>query len=391
MRPSILFILISLAIASCSDKQSSPVAPAGKTTGDLPGLLGSFEPDRTNTQEENPSESSEIEEETQVESPEQPKLFEIELLFADNVPERDRELFREAVREWERVILQGKRDVVLPYDFLNVTPAVHEGRMIDDLLVLVKTRVPPSSGVPRFGFEAFARVHYTRPSGYPALGQITYSEDARDIIARNRVDRVSDFNRNKEANSWPEHIEYMTEDEFVDQIMYVMALHEIGHLLGIGTTPEWFNLIKPSAHFDPPQPPKIYGNGQEEFDFFFAGEYGNRGFMQIHDALTKYYGEYADNYLYGGTAIPMDDEKHHWQGLSETYLDIMGSTRVIQNNGIAKRYISALTLGALTDLGYDVDRRTAIYKADWYWPDMITVGHAGKPVASPLFTCLVGM
>ena len=320
----------------------------------------------------------------------QSSLFNIELLFADNVPEPDRELFRQAAKEWERVILQGKRDVVLPQTFLNVNPAVYEGREIDDLLVLVKTKVPPPPGAPRFGFEAFAQIYYTRPSGHPALGQVTYGEDARDIIARNHVIRVSDFRQNKEANGWPEHIEYMTEDEFVDQIMYIMALHEMGHLLGIGTTTEWFDLIQPSSHFDPPQPPKIYGNGERYFDFFYTGKYGNRGLMQIHEALTEYWGQYADLFLYGGTAIPMDEDKHHWYGISETFLDIMGSTRVHQNNGIAKRYISALTLGALTDLGYDVDRKTAVYKEDWYWPDMITVGQAAKPVARPLFTCQVG-
>ena len=322
----------------------------------------------------------------------QSSLFNIELLFADNVPELDRELFRQAAKEWERVILQGKKDIVLPQTLLNVTPVVYKGREIDDLLVLVNRPPPTPYGAPTFGFSAFAQVHYTREDGIPALGQITYEDEARDHIARLYQARVSDFNAMNEANGWG--LEgYMPQELFEDQIIQTMAVHEIGHLLGLGTMQAWFDLIKHSSHFDPPQPPKVYRNSIQQFDFFFTGEYALRGYRQIHEALANYYGSSDHAFLYQGTAIPMDEEKHHWAGIYETSLDVMGSTRVLQRGGIAKPYISALTLGALTDLGYDVDRVAAVYKADWNWGDWITLSQpaAAKSIArSPIFVCRVG-
>lgn len=396
MLRAVLILIPSIFIACSSDKQAPTAPSAGKSNCMLCGILGTEmeqQEDNSSSQAETTPDTTPVvqPEDQEEEQIEQPKLFEIELLFADNVPERDRELFRKAVREWEGVILQGLRDIELPRTFWEADPIVREGRLIDDLLVLVDRPPPTPSSVPRFGFSAFAQVHYMREEGMPALGQITYEDDARASIARTYQDRISDFNFMNEANGW--NLEYMSQDQFEDQIIHTMALHEIGHLLGIGTMQEWFDLVKHSSHFTPPQPPMVYGNRNQYFNFFFTGEYALRGFRQIHEALADYYGSDANVFLYQGTAIPMDEEKHHWSGISQTYLDVMSGWRVGQRNGIAKPYISALTLGALTDLGYDVDRVTSVYKEGWNWGDWIVIGQpaAAKSIARPpVFVCRVG-
>lgn len=397
-----LMLIASVFLACSGDKPAPTASSAGKANCMLCAVLGTDmeqhegdSSDQTETPPDTtaavqPEEEEEGQEEEQIE---EPKLFEIEFLFADNVPERDRELFRKAAKEWEEVILQGLPDTELPRTFGEVSPVVHQGRPIDDLLVVVHRPPSTPSNAPVFGFQAFAQVHHMREDGTPALGQVTYTDDARTIIAQRYQDRLGDFNAMNEANDW--NLEYMSQDQYEDQTIETMAVHEIGHLLGMGTTEAWFDLVKPSSYFDPPQHPKVFTSSERYHSFFFTGEYALRGFGQIQAAFANFYGNDAHLFLweFQGTGIPMDEEKHHWAGLSETHLDVMSGWVVGQRNGIAKPYISALSLGALADLGYDVDRVTAVYRQGWDWGDWITIGPpaAAKPTASPpLFVCRVG-
>ncbi|MXX39848.1 MAG: hypothetical protein F4Z85_17615 [Gemmatimonadetes bacterium] len=315
--------------------------------------------------------------------------FNIELVFADNIPSEDRDIFRRAAQEWERVILDDLPDVVLERTFHETSPTIEKCRKVDVLLVVVYQKEPRSSLAPVFGIEAFAQLFSARPGGLPVLGQVTYGEDSRSHLTEIHEERSEFYAVGNRINGYPP---YAPVDELVEQEMHTMALHEIGHVLGVGTLDQWFDYIKPAEYWDNPLPYNIIGNPFPIKFFYLSDTYAWEGFLRLRRTFEAHLGSDSGVFLYYGEAIPIHDDKHHWGRIYEANLDVMSlAAGVLAPNGTAlPPYISPLTRGALADLGYEVEMSTPIYDSglDRLW--LLPEPAAGKPTLSrPTFICKV--
>ncbi len=315
--------------------------------------------------------------------------FNIELVFADNIPSEDRDIFRRAAQDWERVILSDLPDVVLERTFHEASPTIAKGRKVDDLLVVVHQKKPSSSLAPVFGIEAFAQLFSARPGGLPVLGQVTYGEDSRRILTEIHEERSEFYAVGNRINGYPP---YAPVDELVEQEMHTMALHEIGHVLGVGTLDQWFDYIKPAEYWDNPLPYNIIGNPFPIQFFYLADTYAWEGFLRLRRTFEADLGSDSGAFLYYGEAIPVDDDRHHWGWISEAILDVMSipAGSLAPNGTALPPYISPLTRGALADLGYKVEMSTPIYDVGLDRLRILPEPAAGKPTLSrPTLICKV--
>ena len=321
---------------------------------------------------------------------EESQRFNIELVFADNISSQDRDIFRRAAQEWERVILGDLPDVVLERTFHEANPTIVQGRKVDDLLVVVYQKEPRNSLAPVFGIEAFAQMFLARPGGLPVLGQVTYGEDSRRILTEIHEERSEFYAEANRINGYPP---YAPVDELAEQEMHTMALHEIGHVLGVGTLDQWFDYIKPAEYWDNPLQYNMTGDIFPIHFFYLSGTYAWEGFLRLRRVFEAHLGSDSGAFLYYGEAIPLDDERHHWGWIFEATLDVMSiPAGTLAPNGTAlPPYISPLTRGALTDLGYEVEMSTPIYDVTLDGLRPLPEPAAAKPTLSwPTLICKVG-
>ena len=340
--PLFILILFLFSLIACSQDQPAPVAPAGKAQGDdlgaLLDLFGQLEPDSPpaaqpdTTQADTTSQANtappEVIDADSVWTDESDFAFDIELIFANSVPQIDRNTFQRAVDHIEHIILNDLPDVELPSTYHTV-PLVHKGRQVDDLLILVRSR--PESNTMSFGVEAYAELLHE------SFGRVTYGENSHQIL----------------RNTFKSNYQYATQEELIEQQMYEVFLHEIIHLLGVGSSGEWLEQIRHRTSWaNPPPQHKIFTFYL--FNFFYIGPQALTGFTQVKRTLMAH-DHFAKNTLYHGDYIPVDDDRHHWLPISETNLDILTGTIHYDENGhLVPRYISPITRGALRDLGYEV-------------------------------------
>ena len=327
---------------------------------------------------------------TSVEVIDASQRFNIELVFADNISSEDRDVFRRAAQDWERVILSDLPDVVLERTFYETNPTIVQGREVDDLLVVVYQKEPGNSLAPFFYIEAFAQLFLARPGGLSVLGQVTYGEDSRRILTEIHEERSEFYATGNRINGYPP---YAPVDELVEQDMYTMALHEIGHVLGVGTLDQWFDYIKPAAYWDNPLPYNIIGNPFPIQFFYLSNTYAWEGFLRLRRVFEAHFGSDSGAFLYYGEAIPLDDRRSHWGRMFEADLDVMSVTsNVLAPNGTTMpQYISPLTRGALKDLGYEVEMSIPIYDVTLEGLRPLPEPAAGKLTLSrPTFICRVG-
>ncbi|MDE2807526.1 MAG: hypothetical protein OXN90_03835 [Gemmatimonadota bacterium] len=315
--------------------------------------------------------------------------FNIELVFGDNISSEDRDIFRRAAQEWERVILDDLPDVVLERTFHETSPTIEKGRKVDDLLVVVHQKKPSSSHAPVFGIGAFAQLFSARPGGLPVLGQVTYEEDSRRYLTEIHEERSEFYAVGNRINGYPP---YAPVDELVEQDMHTLALHEIGHVLGVGTLDQWFDYIKPAEYWDNPLPYNIIGNPFPIHSFYLSGTYAWEGFLRLRRVFEADLGSDSGAFLYYGEAIPIHDDRHHWGRIYEANLDVMSPAAgaLAPNGTVLPPYISPLTRGALADLGYEVEMSTPIYDVGLDRLRYLPEPAAGKPTLSrPTFICKV--
>ncbi len=236
--------------------------------------------------------------------------FDIELVFLDDFPEIEQETWHQIAHRWEAAIqmdlpdytFSARRNLLCGDHSISI-PA---GEQIDDLRIyIVSVDAIDSSGrVGGFGGPQISR----RSSSMPIIGCVgiglQFQGDSYDI--------------------------------------WRIGLHEIGHVLGIGTT--WDRMIRDL-------------NG----DTHFAGPQAIAAFDQ------------AGGSDYQGAKVPtgLQYNRSHWRA------GVMSGD--LMTSGISS-VLSAITLGALSDLGYTVD----FSMAD---PYELPPPGAAKPIADAVPFC----
>lgn len=216
--------------------------------------------------------------------------FDIELVFESEMSEERKEVVREAARRMEEVVTADLPDERIP-DW-GGCPEPHGGRMVDDVLVTVAVDTMDGSG----GTLARGGFCVVRSSGRDGrdltalLGGITF--DAEDL-------------------------QRMDEEGF----LFDVALHEIGHALGIGMWGNHRDVVELDAD-----------------DPYFRGTLARTMFDSVG-------GE-----SYSGNKVPLDETSTgHWR---EPVLGDEVMTPFLSHDG---NPLSEITVGALGDLYYPVD------------------------------------
>lgn len=304
---TVFFLLLGLSVAlfSCSKDRSVPVAPAGKAN-QFDDFFDFF-----NSQQATPAQGDSTAVDTVFK-------FDIELRFDESVPQSHRQLFRQGADRWEEIILGDLPDAIIPsqatgsnrYSTPYSPHLVEAGTTVDDLIVTVTyddaiigsaigapTWIRPETRLPMAGFvvvDGEYMAEYWRRVGTTVdeLGQLPAGVDVEEF-----------------AQAWLRF--WLSET----------AVHEIGHALGIGTI--WW--LDDRFHSDD-DPMKSY----------FAGEHAVAAFRA------------SLGFHYEGDVVPVYGSGH-WNGrlLGEAFMDNYGY------GGIER--ISTITVGALADLGYEVD------------------------------------
>ena len=245
--------------------------------------------------------------------------FTIDLVFLDDVPEWEQEMWHNMVKRWESAIPIGLPD----YEFSNVwfgecgghSIEIPAGEQIDDLRIYI-TKFSGSHPDEQEGtvYAGYGAPRLLRSSSLPIIGCIGVKEPYAFLP-------------------------------------FVIALHEIGHVLGIGTIWDDSGMLRDLGA-----------------DTHFAGPQAIAAFDQPCGGAR-----------YGGAKVPTEPDGAHWRD-SVLSLELMSPF-------IDNQRISEVTLGALSDLGYSVDLSAA---------DPYTVGAsitisthsiAGKPVADATPFC----
>ena len=230
--------------------------------------------------------------------------FDIELRFDENVPESHRPIFRQAADRWEEIIIGDLPDVHLP-DWYDLDELLELGEPVDDIVIVV--RYNDSIGAPGIGGVLWFR----DDSDLPGAGQVTIDGEGllsfwREVGELREVEDIEDFVSVKFRVG-----------------VSKTALHEIGHALGI-TSAFWnHDLFYPS---------------QKPTENYFAGEQAIAAFRA------------SPGIYYEGNVVPLYGGGH-WYG------HVFGGQAIMDNVKIsgALERISTVTVGALADIGYEVD------------------------------------
>ena len=362
----VFFLFIPSLLIACSPDSPNPIGPAGKATDDcalcdffdaFDAISAQAEPDTTATEASDPDTTA-----TPTDEPDEVEVlaspFTIELVFADGVPENDRETLRRAADYLEDMILNDLPDVVLPTTYHTV-PIMREGRAVDDLLVIVNTR-PPSGGV-SFGVEAYADPIMLREGGIPALGRITYVEGARQSF----------YGSWHQSNYKEGH--YDSFDEQVEQLLYEIFQHELVHLLGIGIADQWFDNIRPISAWSSDPPPQHEVYKLPPYEYFYIGAGALDGFNRMRQLLRlrHQYSRHQLKTIYEGDYLPVREDQHHWGHTRAASYDILSGSASYDFKGHRRPLsVTAITRGALRDLGYEVAEVDSIVSDAQHWTRM---------------------
>ena len=216
--------------------------------------------------------------------------FEIELVFLDDrFTEEQKESIRDGARYWMSIIREDLPDYVDSHGFLDSyyksteSIAIPAGGRIDDLRIYVTVHETYTYGV-----AATASPNLVRETGLPVVGVVTFDP------------------------------QYLSTTSLL-QLMAV-TIHEIGHVLGIGSL--WDDLLQ----------------GTRGAYTHFKGPLAIRAFDD------------AGGRNYAGEKVPVDPDGSHWR------LDIF-QNEVLSYSGTWGEFwsLSAITVQALADLGWVVD------------------------------------
>ena len=290
-----------------TETDSSDSLPADSTattqTDDIEGPEGSVQVDSTS-----------------VEVLDDSQRFNIQLVFAPDIIEEDRQVFQDAARRWEEVIIGDLSDEEITNSVGSewMDQVIKENPVIDDLLVFVAYNTEP------YGPAAFAIQRWNRPQGDDvnlcAVGEIQFAPELRT-----------------------DEIKYGGEIARPNILVYNIALHEIGHLVGIGSGGRWDELLRQIT--DPSLYEDILNNKVLPNDTHWLGPQA----IAAYDDLG---GEgYQGKKVPVWQLIPI-----HWRGLSRDTMSALGLDEEIRS----KEVISTVSAAALADMGHEIDFSQAV-------------------------------
>ena len=216
----------------------------------------------------------------------------------DPFSDSEREAILRAVRRWEEIIVGDLPDV----DFTHRPVEFHRVGMVD-------------------GYIDDLRIYFYRKdlSGFAGIGAPTVLNEFL-----NNIDRDLYYSPCVGDVTIDPHVIREIFGELCLDYFYIVALHEIGHVLGIGTIWEC---------------PTV-----EDGDPYFPGELAIKAFDSVSGETYK------------GRKVPTDEDSTHWRDVFYNELMMAGLGADIFHP------ISIVTVQALADLGYKVD----VTQADRY-------------------------
>lgn len=235
--------------------------------------------------------------------------YNITLIFGDGFSEPEEAAIRRAAARWEEVVTGDLPDVPIDGDFCRHSPGRRLVGRIDDVVIQFSV-----SREARFRLASAADCA-VRESGLPFMGAVHFNRDFFDPDAQ-------------------------------ETRVYFTALHEIGHVLGIGGD-RWYDLLRERT------------GGDVLLDTHFPGPLAMEAFNE------------AGGRSYTGGKVPVEHftrwgRNVHWRrSVLEGEIMVAGGTK-----------LSAITVQALADFGYEVD----VSRADPYElpaPDMTAAPEAG--------------
>ena len=316
--------------------------------------------------------------------------FDIQIIFPSpgDFTQEEKDDFIAAAQKWENVIARDMPSFEVPHDIeYIVEPSplnesgqttyieLNQGEIIDDLRIYIlngKTSYDPWWGYAKAGASYFA---LNPETNLVSIGVITY---------------VSDEN-------------YFIEDDWLSiapTIFFPTAVHEIGHVLGIGLGPQWDKFIEPGIKkysvmqqtdltkwggnfFTGPKawealqrqpmslgqkwvnsdgPNRKIGNGKRQYRPWLKVRYPNMqsriiGTLENPGTMEELYTSLENPpYIGIGNGVPIRHHNYHWEYL--LWSDYMSELSLVPGQR-AIRDISEVTLGALEDMGYTVDYNKA--------------------------------
>ncbi len=226
--------------------------------------------------------------------------FNIELYFTETVSASARMVIEAASSHWESILAGTEADDrtydrPLTCDGITLTP--NPTKTIDDLLILVDSRPIDGPG----GTAAFAGPCWIRSStNFPIYGAIVFDSDQIDALPETTG-------------------------------LYDVALHEIAHVLGIGTL--WY-VTNPSSDVGP----------EMDADTHFPGA----------EAVSAFNSAGGSGYLDGKVPVENGGDNSHWR--HSVFPDELMAPVIFVNHSSP---LSAISIQVLADLGYTVDASLA--------------------------------
>ena len=275
-------------------------------------------------------------------------LFNIELLFTDNVHEFDEkelEWMAQITHQWEHFFYDIDDFVFeqrTPVKIHNTHSVVFEKeRVIDDLLIFVDVLTVETNGTTTRPFgetNGNARVNLFRSDGDVPLVA---------TILMNREKMYSDSQENLWEGAKQHH-----RDAFYKRVFIGTFHHELGHAFGIGPSPAWTrNVYWP-----------------DNFSAWFRGENAYREYRLMAPDANEYLG-ISDNY----EGIPLLTQSlqkprtaAHWYLLSPLKWGFFWSYWSRDND---LPNISRTSLGAFEDIGWNVNYEKGLTSLGPWWND----------------------
>ena len=240
--------------------------------------------------------------------PEDP-AFDIELTYssASKPSASQQSVFRAAADHWERVITAGMAAQFIFTANLCRNGMTHPfGAFVDDLHVDI--RLARLDG-PGNTLASAAICSIRADGGLPWAAVITI--DSQDL------------------------------DQFGNDTLRLVALHEIGHALGFGASAAWDGLVRNSAQ---------------------AYERSNPGSTTLPDAhfagaaAVSAFNEIASSYAHGKVPVENDTGTHSESALDNHWRESLLGTELMSTVlSSSSEQLSKITIAALADLGYEVD------------------------------------